>query len=96
MTTKRYRSRITVEGLDRTPHRAFLRGMGLSDAAIAKPFIGVVSTEGRDHAVLMTLGVQADAAKVGVVGGRRHAARVHDHLRLRRHVDEPSRACASA
>src|SRR3954467_3388051 len=40
-------SRITVEGLDRAPHRAFLRGLGLSDADLAKPFIGVVSTDGR-------------------------------------------------
>ena len=40
-------SRITVEGIDRAPHRAFLRGLGLSDADIAKPFIGVASTDGR-------------------------------------------------
>jgi dihydroxy-acid dehydratase len=66
MTTKRYRSRITVEGLDRTPHRAFLRGMGLSDADIAKPFIGVVSTAGETTPCSMTLGVQAREAKVGV------------------------------
>ena len=39
----RLRSRITTEGLDRTPHRAFMRAMGLDDAAIAKPMIGVVS-----------------------------------------------------
>ena len=25
----RLRSRVAVDGLDRTPHRAFLRGMGL-------------------------------------------------------------------
>jgi len=40
-------SRITVEGLDRAPHRAFLRGLGLSDAEIGRPFIGVASTDGR-------------------------------------------------
>src|SRR5438874_7084753 len=40
-------SRITVEGLDRAPHRAFLRGLGLSDADLAKPFIGIASTDGR-------------------------------------------------
>ena len=40
-------SRITVEGLDRAPHRAFLHGLGLSDADIGKPFIGVASTDGR-------------------------------------------------
>ena len=47
MSTKKLPSRITVEGLDRAPHRAFLRGLGLSDADIAKPFIGVASTDGR-------------------------------------------------
>src|SRR5919204_346609 len=40
-------SRITVEGLDRAPHRAFLRALGLSDADIAKPFVGIASTDGR-------------------------------------------------
>src|SRR5271156_3068204 len=40
-------SRATVEGLDRAPHRAFLRGLGLSDADIRRPFVGVVSTDGR-------------------------------------------------
>ena len=47
MSTKKLPSRITVEGLDRAPHRAFLRGLGLSDADIAKPFIGIASTDGR-------------------------------------------------
>src|SRR5256885_9068865 len=47
VNTKRLPSRITVEGLDRAPHRAFLRGLGLSDADIGKPFIGVASTDGR-------------------------------------------------
>ena len=40
------RSHVTTLGLDRTPHRAFLRGMGLDDEAISKPFIGVVTTAG--------------------------------------------------
>ncbi len=40
-------SRVTVEGLDRAPHRAFLRGLGLSQADIGKPFVGVASTDGR-------------------------------------------------
>ena len=42
------RSRITTDGLDRAPHRAFLRGMGLDDAAIARPFIGVATTAGEE------------------------------------------------
>ena len=48
MTTKKtLPSRITVEGLDRAPHRAFLRALGLRDGDFAKPFIGVASTDGR-------------------------------------------------
>ena len=46
-TAKKLRSRITVEGLDRAPHRAFLRSLGLQDADLGKPFVGVASTDGR-------------------------------------------------
>ncbi len=38
------RSRITTNGLDRAPHRAFMRGMGLDDDAISRPFVGIVTT----------------------------------------------------
>jgi dihydroxy-acid dehydratase len=47
LNTKKLPSRITVEGLDRAPHRAFLRGLGLTDADLGKPFVGVASTDGR-------------------------------------------------
>ncbi|HEX6528805.1 MAG TPA: dihydroxy-acid dehydratase, partial [Burkholderiales bacterium] len=47
MSTKKLPSRITVEGLDRAPHRAFLRALGLSDSDLKKPFVGVASTDGR-------------------------------------------------
>src|SRR5436190_18140864 len=47
MRIPKLRSRITVEGLDRAPHRAFLRALGLSAADLAKPFVGVASTDGR-------------------------------------------------
>jgi dihydroxy-acid dehydratase len=62
----RLRSRITTDGLDRTPHRAFMRAMGLDDAAIAKPMIGVVSMKGETTPCNMTHGPQVDAAKDGV------------------------------
>ncbi|MBK8065353.1 MAG: dihydroxy-acid dehydratase [Betaproteobacteria bacterium] len=55
-------SRITTDGLDRAPHRAFLRGLGLTDADIAKPFIGVASTDGRVTPCNAMLGAQAQAA----------------------------------
>ena len=61
-----WRSRITTDGMDRAPHRTFLRAMGLDDEAIARPFIGVVSTHGEVTPCSMTLGPQADAAKIGV------------------------------
>lgn len=59
-------SRVTTIGLDRTPHRAFLRGMGLDDDAISKPFVGVVTTAGETTPCVMNLTPQAKAAKQGI------------------------------
>ena len=59
-------SRATVEGLDRAPHRAFLRGLGLSDADIGRPFVGVVSTDGRVTPCNALLGALAKDACAGV------------------------------
>jgi dihydroxy-acid dehydratase len=61
-------SRITVEGLDRAPHRAFLRALGLSDADLARPFVGVASTDGRVTPCNALLGELARAACEGVRG----------------------------
>jgi dihydroxy-acid dehydratase len=64
------RSRVAIDGLDRTPHRAFWRAMGLSDADLARPMVGVVSTHGETTPCSMTLGPQAAEAKIGVrMGG---------------------------
>ncbi len=71
MSTKKLPSRITVEGLDRAPHRAFLRALGLSQADLAKPFVGVASTDGRVtpcNALLGEFARQACAA-VRAAGG---------------------------
>ena len=59
-------SRVTVEGLDRAPHRAFLRGLGLSDADIKRPFVGVASTDGRVTPCNALLGALAQEACEGV------------------------------
>ncbi len=67
--TDSLRSRITTEGLDRTPHRAFMRGMGLDEAAMAKPFIGVVTTDAEVTPCTMGLRAQAGHAKEGVAAG---------------------------
>jgi dihydroxy-acid dehydratase len=47
MKKKSLPSRITVEGLDRAPHRAFLGALGVKNADLDKPFVGVASTDGR-------------------------------------------------
>ena len=60
------RSDITRQGLSRTPHRAFMRAMGLDDEAIAKPMIGVVSMKGEQTPCNMTHGFQVEAAKQGI------------------------------
>jgi len=59
-------SRLTVEGPDRAPHRAFLRGLGLGDAEIARPFVGVVSADGRVTPCNTLLGAFAKEACEGV------------------------------
>ncbi len=59
-------SRVTVEGLDRAPHRAFLRAMGLREADLGKPFVGVASTDGRVTPCNALLGEFARSACEGV------------------------------
>ncbi len=63
---KPYRSAITTAGMDRVAHRAFMRATGMDDEAIAKPFIGVMSTHGENTPCSMSLRPQADAARLGV------------------------------
>jgi len=64
---RRLRSRITTDGIDRTPHRAFMRAMGLDDAAIAKPMVGIVSQKGETTPCNMTHFAQVEDAKGGVL-----------------------------
>ncbi len=59
-------SRTIVDGLDRAPHRAFLRAMGHDEAAIAQPFAGVVSTGGSVTPCAMSLAPQVAAACDGL------------------------------
>ena len=73
MTTQPTRSRcarrIVTEGLDRAPHRAFLRATGVDDEDFGKPFVGIVSQHGENTPCSMSLGPQADAARLGVAAG---------------------------
>jgi len=66
MPMKKWRSRVTTDGLDRAPHRAFMRAMGLDDVALAKPMIGVVSMKGEQTPCNMTHDFQVEAAKEGI------------------------------
>jgi len=59
-------SRVTVEGLDRAPHRAFLRSLGLGEADLARPFVGVASTDSRVTPCNALLGGLAREACAGV------------------------------
>src|SRR5947208_4879524 len=59
-------SRITVEGLDRAPHRAFLGSLGVKGEDLKKPFIGIASTDGRVTPCNALLGQFAREAASGV------------------------------
>src|ERR1700731_3342579 len=63
---KKWRSRVTTDGLDRAPHRAFMRAMGLDDEGLGRPMIGVVSMKGEQTPCNMTHDFQVDAAKTGI------------------------------
>src|SRR6201998_747682 len=63
---KKLRFEVTKRGLSRTPHRAFMRAMGLDDAAIDRPMVGVVSMKGEQTPCNMTHGFQVEAAKEGI------------------------------
>jgi dihydroxy-acid dehydratase len=63
---RKLRSDVTKWGLNRTPHRAFMRAMGLDDDAIARPMVGVVSMKGEQTPCNMTHGFQVEAAKEGI------------------------------
>jgi dihydroxy-acid dehydratase len=69
MGQSRNRSRIAIDGLDRTPHRAFLRACGLDDEDLGKPLVGIASTYGDNTPCSLSLGPQADAARLGVAAG---------------------------
>ena len=60
------KSSQVTEGMDRTPHRAFLRAMGVAEADFGKPFVGIVSQHGETTPCSLSLGPQADAARLGV------------------------------
>ncbi|MFC3052159.1 dihydroxy-acid dehydratase [Kordiimonas pumila] len=62
-------SNIITEGVDRAPHRAFLRAMGHGNTEIEQPFAGVISTGGTVTPCSMSLAPQVAAAVKGLVAG---------------------------
>ncbi len=64
------RSSFIQQDLDRTPHRAFLRAVGMADEDFGKPMVGIVSQHGENTPCSMSLGPQADAARLGVAAGQ--------------------------
>jgi dihydroxy-acid dehydratase len=69
MGKAQYRSRITVAGLDRAPHRAFMRASGLDEEDMQKPRFGIADTRGDNTPCSMSLAPQVDAARLGVAAG---------------------------
>ncbi|MBL4801600.1 MAG: dihydroxy-acid dehydratase [Emcibacter sp.] len=65
-TGKKMPSNIVTEGIDRAPHRAFMRAMGHDQKAIAQPFAGVVSTGASVTPCSMSLAPQVAAAVKGL------------------------------
>ena len=62
-------SRHVTSGPERAPHRSYLHAMGLDDAQIAQPLVGVVTTWNEAAPCNISLGRQAQAAKRGVIAG---------------------------
>lgn len=65
----KHRSRVITTGPTRAPHRAFLRATGMDDHSLEQSFVGIVSTAGDNTPCSMSLGTQADNARLGVAEG---------------------------
>ncbi len=59
-------SRHVTVGPERAPHRSYYHAMGLTDADIARPFVGVVTTWNEAAPCNISLSRQAQAVKQGV------------------------------
>ncbi len=60
------KSRKTVDGPERAPHRAMYKAMGLTDEDIAKPFVGISHSGNEATPCNIHLGKLAEYAKAGV------------------------------
>ncbi len=62
----RHRSRILYDGPDRAPARSYLKAIGLTDADIARPIVGIASTWTETMPCNFTLRALAEHVKRGV------------------------------
>ena len=62
-------SRHVSVGPERAPHRSYYYAMGLDEAAIARPFVGIASAGNDSAPCNTTLDAQADIARKGVEAG---------------------------
>jgi len=60
------RSDLMKTGVDRIPHRALFRALGLTDEELSRPIIGVVNSQNEIIPGHMHLNVIADAVKAGI------------------------------
>ncbi|HEU0065960.1 MAG TPA: dihydroxy-acid dehydratase [Sphingomonas sp.] len=60
-------SRHVSVGPERAPHRSYYYAMGLSEEEIARPFVGLASAGNDSAPCNITLDVQANAARAGVI-----------------------------
>jgi dihydroxy-acid dehydratase len=60
------RSDVIKKGLARSPHRAFLRAMGLTDADIEKPFVAVMGPYGEITPCNLHVGALMNSVKSGI------------------------------
>lgn len=60
------KSDVVKRGVERAPHRSLLRALGLTDAEIERPFIGVVNSYNETIPGHMHLNLIADAVKAGI------------------------------
>jgi dihydroxy-acid dehydratase len=62
----RHRSRVLYDGPDRAPARSYLKGIGLTDADLAKPIVGIANTWTETMPCNFTLRELAEHVKRGV------------------------------
>jgi len=60
------RSDVVKKGLERAPHRSLLKALGITEAELGRPFIGIVSSENEVIPGHIHLGKIVEAVKAGV------------------------------